>query len=48
MPKAQIIAEKGKQEVVVTRIFDSPREIPGNHSVPVGGGPRSCHSKGNV
>jgi uncharacterized protein YndB with AHSA1/START domain len=27
MPKADIIVEKGKQEVVVTRIFDSPREL---------------------
>jgi uncharacterized protein YndB with AHSA1/START domain len=27
MPKADIIVEKGRQEVVVTRIFDSPREL---------------------
>jgi uncharacterized protein YndB with AHSA1/START domain len=27
MPKLVIIAEPGKQEIVMTRLFDAPREL---------------------
>ncbi|WEK54578.1 MAG: SRPBCC family protein [Candidatus Cohnella colombiensis] len=27
MPKTDIIAEKGKQEIIITRIFNAPREL---------------------